>query len=107
MYNYAGNAARDDLDWLSEPLKKLVGTYPKTNEWLSKALRAPDFPVPAVDDVAKDGFVQHAHMYVIPNPGCLQWLGAVAACGQIADGSCLWGQHEQHKAGRLPLLEQM
>ncbi|KAJ9643057.1 member of the karyopherin-beta [Coniosporium tulheliwenetii] len=62
VYNYAGQAARDDLDWLSEPLKKLVGTHPKTTEWLSRALRAPDFPVPALDDGAKDGFVSHVHM---------------------------------------------
>ena len=36
--NVTGEAARSDLDYLAEPLKKLVVSQPKSRVWISHAL---------------------------------------------------------------------
>jgi len=44
IQNVGGNAARSELDKLSDPLKKLVVQQPRAQQWLEQALLAESFP---------------------------------------------------------------
>jgi hypothetical protein len=55
--NFGGNAARSELDSLSEPLKKLVFKQPMSKKWLEAALLNPSFPSQKVDAREKHAFL--------------------------------------------------
>lgn len=44
MENIGGNAARSELDKLSDPLKKLITNQVHAQQWLQEALFRDDFP---------------------------------------------------------------
>jgi hypothetical protein len=56
--NIGGNAARSELDKLSEPLKKLVVRYPSSKTWLEAGLSHSSFPSPHVTEEQKSLFVK-------------------------------------------------
>ena len=55
--NIGGNAARSELDSLSEPLKKLVFKQPMSKKWLGAALLKPSFPSQQIDTREKNVFL--------------------------------------------------
>ncbi|KAK3368200.1 armadillo-type protein [Podospora didyma] len=57
MQNIGGNAARSELDKLSEPLKKLVTQHVRAKSWLHEALFDPSFPDSQVTDQEKRQFL--------------------------------------------------
>ena len=44
IYNISGNAARSELDKLSEPIKKLVVRQVRAKSWFEDALLSASFP---------------------------------------------------------------
>ena len=58
MRGIGGEAARSDLDSLSEPLKKLVYKQSRAKQWLRDALASDDFPSQVVSDVDKRIWLQ-------------------------------------------------
>lgn len=66
IYNIGGNAARSDLDKLSEPLKKLVVRQVQAKSWLEAALLGDNFPSNKVTDKEKMTFLQKVVKYVEP-----------------------------------------
>lgn len=56
--NIGGEAARSELDVLSEPLKKLIFAQPQAKMWLSNALSSKDFPSQKVGTVEKRVWLQ-------------------------------------------------
>lgn len=58
MHNIGGNAARSELDKLSDPLKKLVVQHPRAKQWLETALLDPAFPGVQVTEADKSVFVK-------------------------------------------------
>ncbi|MCJ1247252.1 hypothetical protein MMC30_004466 [Trapelia coarctata] len=59
-----GEAARSELDTLSEPLKKLVLKQPKARRWLTDALASDTFPGKSVGDTEKRVWLQKVYKYV-------------------------------------------
>jgi hypothetical protein len=59
-----GEAARSELDTLSEPLKKLVVKQPLAKQWITKALSSKEFPAKHVGDTEKRVWVQKIFKYV-------------------------------------------
>ena len=53
-----GEAARSELDILSEPLKKLIFAQPQAKMWLSNALSSEDFPSQKVGPSEKRMWLQ-------------------------------------------------
>jgi len=53
-----GEAARSDLDFLAEPLKKLVFRQPKSKLWLEEALFGDTFPSQNVGPIEKRVWLQ-------------------------------------------------
>lgn len=53
IYNLGGNAARSELDKLSEPLKKLVVSQVRGKKWLEAALLGDGFPSQTVTEKDK------------------------------------------------------
>jgi hypothetical protein len=71
IYNIGGNAARSDLDKLSEPLKKLVVRQVQAKSWLEAALLGDNFPSNKVTAKEKMTFLQKVVKYVEPiSPTC-------------------------------------
>lgn len=58
IYNIGGNAARSELDKLSEPLKKFVVSQVRSKSWLEAALQGVNFPSDKVSDAEKRVFLQ-------------------------------------------------
>ncbi|KAI1106328.1 ARM repeat-containing protein [Jackrogersella minutella] len=58
IQNIGGNAARSELDKLSEPLKKLVVQHVNTRQWLEAALNDPAFPSDIVSQKDKEMFLK-------------------------------------------------
>ncbi|TAQ84155.1 hypothetical protein B7494_g7529 [Chlorociboria aeruginascens] len=58
IYNIGGNAARSELDKLSEPLKKLVVNQARSKNWLELALLSDGFPSDKVTVKDKMAFLQ-------------------------------------------------
>lgn len=48
-----GEAARSELDFLADPLKKLIFAQPQAKVWLSNALSSEDFPSQKVGSTEK------------------------------------------------------
>ncbi|KAI9843453.1 MAG: hypothetical protein M1837_006299 [Sclerophora amabilis] len=64
IFNVGGNAARSELDIISEPLKKMVFRQPRSRMWLEKALFSRDFPSDKVAAPEKRRFLQKIMKYV-------------------------------------------
>ncbi|KAK3313452.1 armadillo-type protein [Apodospora peruviana] len=58
MQNIGGNAARSELDKLSDPLKKLVVKQVHAQQWLEQALFADNFPSKTVTSEEKTMFLK-------------------------------------------------
>lgn len=58
MHNIGGNAARSELDRISDPLKKLVVRQIRSKGWLEGALLSPNFPSDKVTAKDKNVFLQ-------------------------------------------------
>jgi hypothetical protein len=58
IFNIGGNAARSELDKLSEPLKKLVTRQVRSKSWLEAALLGDDFPSDKVTVTERKSFLQ-------------------------------------------------
>lgn len=56
--NIGGNAARSELDKLSDPLKKLVVQQPRAQQWLETALFGEGFPGSQVTQEEKMVFLK-------------------------------------------------
>lgn len=56
--NVGGNAARSELDRISEPLKKLVTQHVKAKLWLEQALADASFPSSRVTPEEKSMFLK-------------------------------------------------
>lgn len=56
--NIGGEAARSELDFLAEPLKKLIFAQPQAKLWLSNALSSEDFPSQKVGTTEKRVWLQ-------------------------------------------------
>jgi len=59
-----GEAARSELDTLSEPLKKLVLKQSKARQWLTDALASDTFPGKSVGETEKRVWLQKVYKYV-------------------------------------------
>lgn len=57
IWQITGDAMRSELDHISDTVKKLVTTQPKTREWLAAAMSRPEFPSNRVDAADKDEFM--------------------------------------------------
>jgi hypothetical protein len=66
MYNIGGNAARSELDKLSDPLRKLVVAQVRSKAWLDAALRGDAFDSDKVTMKDKLVFLQKVMKYVSP-----------------------------------------
>ena len=64
MRGIGGEAARSELDNLSEPLKKMVYKQPRAKQWLTNALASDDFSSRVVSDVDKRVWLQKVVKYV-------------------------------------------
>ena len=62
--NIGGSASRSELDKLSEPLKKLVGSYPLAKDWLEAGFAHASFPSSKVTSEQKSLFVKKVIRYV-------------------------------------------
>lgn len=58
IQNIGGNAARSELDKLSDPLKKLVTSQVRSKQWLEQALFDPSFPGQQVGNDEKSTFLR-------------------------------------------------
>jgi hypothetical protein len=58
IFNISGNAARSELDRVSEPLKKLVIRQIRSKQWLENALSNENFHVEKVSEEARRIFLQ-------------------------------------------------
>ncbi|EGO57809.1 hypothetical protein NEUTE1DRAFT_122164 [Neurospora tetrasperma FGSC 2508] len=58
IQNIGGNAARSELDKLSDPLKKLVTSQVRSRQWLEQALFDPSFPGQQVGNDEKSTFLR-------------------------------------------------
>ncbi|MCJ1404831.1 hypothetical protein MMC11_008057 [Xylographa trunciseda] len=58
MRGIGGEAARSELDYLSDPLRKMVYKQPRARQWLTDALASDDFPSRVVSDVDKRVWLQ-------------------------------------------------
>ena len=58
VFNMGGEAARSELDFLAEPLKKLVSSQPRAKTWLMDALSSDAFPSGKVLEVEKRVWLQ-------------------------------------------------
>jgi hypothetical protein len=67
IYNISGNAARSELDKLSEPLRKLVVAGVRSKSWLDAALRDDTFESDKVTMKDKSVFLQKVVKYVSPS----------------------------------------
>ena len=63
IFNIGGNAARSELDKLSEPLKKLVTRQVRSKSWLEAALLGDDFPSDKVTVTERKSFLQRVIRY--------------------------------------------
>lgn len=64
IFSIGGEAARSELDFLAEPLKKLVSSQPRAKMWLMDALSSDAFPSQKVTDVEKRVWLQKIIRYV-------------------------------------------
>jgi hypothetical protein len=64
VYNIGGNAARSELDRLSEPLKKLVVRQVRSQSWLEAALLGDDFPSDKVTTAQRRAFLSRIIRYM-------------------------------------------
>lgn len=58
IQNIGGNAARSELDKLSDPLKKLVTSQMRSRQWLEQALFDQNFPSSQVGNEEKSTFLK-------------------------------------------------
>lgn len=58
IYNISGNAARSELDKVSDPLKKLVVKQVRSKSWLEAALFERNLPDEKVDEADRRIFLQ-------------------------------------------------
>ncbi len=58
VYNIGGNAARSEIDKLSDPLKKLVTQQVRAQSWLEQALFSEAFPSAQVSPEEKVAFLK-------------------------------------------------
>ena len=58
IHEIAGEAPRSMLEFLVDPLKKLVFAQPQAKQWLSQALSADEFPSGKVTDAQKRVWLQ-------------------------------------------------
>jgi hypothetical protein len=58
IYNISGNAARSELDKLSDPLKKLVVKQVRCKSWLEAALFQKNFPGDKIEEGDRRIFLQ-------------------------------------------------
>lgn len=58
IYNISGNAARSELDKVSDPLKKLVVRHIQAKTWLEAALIEKNLPGEKVDEADRRLFLQ-------------------------------------------------
>lgn len=58
VHNVGGNAARSELDKISDPVKKLVARQVRAKSWLEAALADNSFPGDKVTDSDKKVFLQ-------------------------------------------------
>ncbi len=58
VHNFGGNAARSQLDKLSDPLKRLVVQHVNTRHWLEAALNDPSFPGEKATPADKSTFLK-------------------------------------------------
>jgi hypothetical protein len=66
IYNIGGNAARSELDRLSDLLKKLVVRQVRSKNWLEAALFGDDFPSNKVTVAERRTFLLKVMRYVEP-----------------------------------------
>ena len=66
IYNIGGNAARSELDRLSDLLKKLVVRQVRSNNWLEAALFGDDFPSKKVTVAERRTFLLKVMRYAGP-----------------------------------------
>lgn len=64
VYNIGGNAARSELDKLSDPIKKLVVRQVRSKSWFEAALFGNTFPSDKVTTRDKNVFLQKIIGYV-------------------------------------------
>jgi hypothetical protein len=67
IYNIGGNAARSELDKLSEPVKKLVVRQVHSKNWFEAALLDINFPSDKVTVKDRVVFLQKIMKYVRPS----------------------------------------
>ena len=65
MYNIGGNAARSELDKISDPLKKLIHSQVRSKSWLEAALLGESFPSDKVTTKDRTAFLQKLMKYVV------------------------------------------
>jgi len=58
IYNISGNAARSELDKVSDPLKKLVAKQIRSKTWLEAALIEKNLPGEKVEEADRRIFLQ-------------------------------------------------
>jgi hypothetical protein len=64
VHNIGGNAARSELDKISEPIKKLVVRHLHSKNWFEAALMSQNFPSDKVTIKDKQIFLQKIIKYV-------------------------------------------
>jgi hypothetical protein len=72
VQNIGGNAARSELDKLSDPLKKLVVEQAQAQSWLEQALLSDSFPSSQVSREQKLTFLKKIIGYVRTTQRCLR-----------------------------------
>jgi hypothetical protein len=66
IYNIGGNAARSELDKLSEPVKRLIVRQVNSKSWFEAALLGDSFPSDKVSVKDRIVFLQKVLKYVNP-----------------------------------------
>jgi hypothetical protein len=65
VYNISGNAARSELDKVSDPLKKLVVKQVRSKSWLEAALLEKNLPGDKIEERDRRIFLQKIVTWVI------------------------------------------
>lgn len=82
IQNVGGNAARSELDKLSDPLKKLVFQNANARQWLEAALNDSSFPSDKVSLEDRALFLKKITRlvlhFVFPVPGFAQEPGSIS-----------------------------
>ncbi len=56
--NIGGAGSRSELDFIAEPVKRMITRQTQAKIWMENALMGPDFPSSKVSDAEKKRFLQ-------------------------------------------------